>query len=69
MAKMTVDFSKITGPVKAMHAVGQPQEITTDLVGYDVSLIDQDHFMTKVDWNPTSFVLGENDVVYLEKAE
>ena len=49
--------------------IGKAQEISTDLVGYDVYLIDQDHFMTKVDWNPTSFVLGKNDVIYLEKAE
>ena len=56
MAYIAVDFQKILGPIKPMHAVGQPP------FAFRFSLVDEEHFLTEVDASPARFVLRAHQV-------
>ena len=44
---------------------GHAETVETDLDGMTVYLVDQDHFLTKTDWDSHAFSVGENQVVLL----
>jgi hypothetical protein len=46
---------------------GADEVITTNLDGATVYLIDEDHLMTPVEYDSTSFEIKKNQVVYIEK--
>lgn len=45
---------------------GQDQNVTVNLEGGKVYLIDEDHFLSLTDWDSNSFTLKENETVYIE---
>ncbi|MBQ6824630.1 MAG: hypothetical protein IJP27_08240, partial [Clostridia bacterium] len=47
--------------------IGADQRVETNLQGFEVYLIDETHRMERVDWDPSSFELKENQTVYLVK--
>ena len=54
----------------AISNLGQATEMELALPeGFNVYLLDQDHLLTKTDWDPAKFTLGENTVVLIKNFE
>ena len=62
-------LAAVDGEKQAMilSNIAQATEIETDLPeGFSVYVLDQDHFLTKTEWDPGKFTLNENTVVLIK---